>query len=158
MRIEKERGDARRRGEATERNVLQTEIIMRGASAFNHDIKHLRSLRRCPATLRLASLLFSCGPDPILPLIQSDFCCNPPASLVYVYTAYIADNLIRWSISPRDILSTEFNLECVLACHERDVNIHLGSLQSLFNHVYHYIISINYYYANLFNELCSFIL
>jgi len=56
---------------------------MRGASAFNHDIKHLRSPRlSCYA--KITALLFSRGLDPIFPLVQSDFRCNPPTSLVYV--------------------------------------------------------------------------
>lgn len=55
MRIEKKRGDAEQE-EDCGRNVLQTEIIIRGASAFNHDIKHLRLLWR-PA-LKTAILFF----------------------------------------------------------------------------------------------------
>lgn len=99
MRIEKKRGDAEQE-EDCGRNVLQTEIIIRGASAFNHDIKHLRLLWR-PA-LKTAILFFF-----FLTRLRSDlpFCTKttysslqPPTltpPLVYVYVP--SDNLTRRS-------------------------------------------------------------
>ena len=100
MRIEKKRGDAEQE-EDCGRNVLQTEIIIRGASAFNHDIKHLRLLWR-PAlkTAILFFFFFNAAPirssllhkDDLLSSLQPPTLAPP---LVYVYVP--SDNLTRRS-------------------------------------------------------------
>lgn len=99
MRIEKKRGDAEQE-EDCGRNVLQTEIIMRGASAFNHDIKHLRlPWRPALKTTILFLPFFNAAPIRSSLLHKDHHLLHPPtvnaSPLVCVYVP--SDNLTRRS-------------------------------------------------------------